>query len=342
MKKESKTLDAFAVRLSKERDSLCGFAEKFSRFCGGVQIAVPVYLLANPSEQSCGGGYNGGRLTLEIPSGRDVYPSFLHELMHAFLDTQRDRIEKAAQGVKGLDRMGLGEGIAYALSPGIVRAGSEGDPLAADVREDVKAQKPLTDNYTRFRRLGLALRPMLRDALDDDTQTLTTFLPRAADAWRVIAELDLAMRGGTPGAQGGKEHRQITITKAYWLDSEETPPFVKSSPNLKRGDGAGHLFIHGDEWFEGMDHTQYGRFREAADKEFVLKADGHPDVACALSGWLFTNPGEGVREFEIVIPPREYAKMTEGVAYARCPVNSSPTHQWKAKEGVTVTKGKPK
>ena len=53
-----------------------------------------------------------------------------------------------------------------------------------------KQKKPLTDNYTRFHRLGLALRPLLRDALDDKQQTLATFLPRGADAWRVAVELD--------------------------------------------------------------------------------------------------------------------------------------------------------
>jgi len=31
---------------------------------------------------------------------------------------------------------------------------------------------------------------LLKEALDDESQTLETFLPRAVDAWRVLVELD--------------------------------------------------------------------------------------------------------------------------------------------------------
>src|SRR6185436_8856146 len=46
--------------------------------------------------------------------------------------------------------------------------------------------------FTRFNRFGLALRPLLRDALADPAETIDRFLPRAVQAWRVIAELDPA------------------------------------------------------------------------------------------------------------------------------------------------------
>jgi hypothetical protein len=192
MKRQTPVVEAFAQRLAAKQVDLREFAEKVSRFCGGSEVTVPVFLLVTPSERSIGGGYNGGRLTLEIPSGRDAYPSFLHETFHAFLDTRRAEFEKAARGVPGLDSMTLNEGVAYALSPGLLHDDKSGDPLLAEVRGDLAAKKPLTDNYTRFHRLGLALRPLLRDALADQRQTLATFLPRAVDAWRVAVELDLA------------------------------------------------------------------------------------------------------------------------------------------------------
>lgn len=189
---QSPVVDAFVHRLASEQANLREFAKKVSRFCGGSEVTVPVFLLANPSKTDCGGGYNGGRLTWEVPSARDVYPSFLHEVFHVFLCTQRANFEKAVRGVPGLDSMTLNEGMAYALSPGLLHPDMGSDPLLSEVRSDFMAKKPLTDNYTRFHRLGLAVRPLLRDALEDEKQTLVSFLPRAVDAWRVAVELDLA------------------------------------------------------------------------------------------------------------------------------------------------------
>ena len=51
--------------------------------------------------------------------------------------------------------------------------------------------------YVRFNRFGLALRPLLVEALEDPQSTLVDFLPRAADAWRAIAEVSKALGQGT-------------------------------------------------------------------------------------------------------------------------------------------------
>jgi hypothetical protein len=188
--RQAAVVRAFAERLVAERANLREFAQKVSRFCGGSTVTVPVYLLADPSQHGCGGGFNGGRLTWEVPGQSDVYYTFLHEVFHAFLEPHRAQFDEAAGRVPGLDFMTLNEGMAYALSPGLLHASAGSDPLLNEVLRDLSRNKPLTDNYTRFHRLGLALRPLLRDALDDKQQTLTTFLPRAADAWRVAVELD--------------------------------------------------------------------------------------------------------------------------------------------------------
>ena len=55
------------------------------------RLSVPVFLLANPDDHNMGGGYNGGRLTLEVPRKSDALPTFFHELMHAFVGEQRIR-----------------------------------------------------------------------------------------------------------------------------------------------------------------------------------------------------------------------------------------------------------
>jgi hypothetical protein len=56
----------------------------------------------------------------------------------------------------------------------------------------VSRRSSLSDSYTRFSFYGLALRPLLKEALTDQKQTLETFLPRAVDAWIVLIELDRA------------------------------------------------------------------------------------------------------------------------------------------------------
>ena len=66
------------------------------------------------------------------------------------------------------------------------------DPLSALVTTDSKAGKPPSEPVARFRRFGLALRPLPKDALNDKTQTLTSFLPKAVDAWRLMTERDRA------------------------------------------------------------------------------------------------------------------------------------------------------
>ncbi len=190
---EKKTLISFRQRIHDKENELREFAEKLSYFCGYVKVSVPMYLITNPSPNMVGGGYNGKRLTLEIPSNCDAFPSLLHELTHSFLETQRSHFEKAVQNINELDCMTLNEGIAYAISPGLFHV-STGDPLLRRVKEDLLAGKPLSDNYTRFNRFGLALRPLLRKALEEDQQTLDEFLLRAVDAWCVLVEFDRIYR----------------------------------------------------------------------------------------------------------------------------------------------------
>jgi hypothetical protein len=52
----------------------------------------------------------------------------------------------------------------------------------------------MQQGLVRFRRFGLALRPLLRDALDDPKGSVEAFVPRAVDAWLVLRELEAAAR----------------------------------------------------------------------------------------------------------------------------------------------------
>jgi hypothetical protein len=194
MTAEASTLKRFVQQLQARKPDLVTFANDISRFVGGAQITVPVFLITNPDEYTCGGGVNGGRLTIEIGRSCDAYPILLHELFHAFVQTKQELIQRAARAVPGLNVETLGEGLAHAYSPGLFPAANpdQTDQLSTMVAGFKAQGLSLQDARTRFRFYGLALRPLLKDALSDKRQTLETFLPRATDAWLVLTELEKA------------------------------------------------------------------------------------------------------------------------------------------------------
>ncbi len=205
MESHSKELAGFAAALHRRQDDIADIAAKAARLCGIPEIEAPAYAIANPDDQSSGGGFNGGKLTIEVSPTREVMNVFLHEVFHVFLRARDEAITAAAATGVGLDNETLSEGIAYALSPGLLHEGSpQADPLRTRVASDWGAGKTLDDPYTRSNRFGLALRPLLKEALDDKSATLETFLPRAVDAWRVVSELSAAAGKGAQKWEGKK------------------------------------------------------------------------------------------------------------------------------------------
>jgi hypothetical protein len=136
-----------------------------------------------------------------------------------------------------------------------------------------------------------------------------------------------------------KEHKQLTISKVYWADAKEARESVRGYADSAMP-GSGRLFVHVEEWFEHAgDHLQYRAFvREKADPNFVLRAEGRPDVRCQTSGGFITDTARQLREFEIVIPPAEFAKMVTGVAYTLRPVNARKDYRWEVKEGLRISR----
>jgi hypothetical protein len=190
----SKPLDEFVRDFARQQSKLAAFATEAARFVGKTPAKpIPFYVIADPDDTNMGGGYDGGILTLENPRKRDVYPTVLHELFHAFVETKKAEVETAARSVPGLDFQTLNEALAYAISPGIHHTG-DSDQLQAKVSVYIAKGSPLSDSFTRFNFFALALRPLLEEALADPHQNLESFLPRAVDAWLVLVELDRARK----------------------------------------------------------------------------------------------------------------------------------------------------
>lgn len=183
---EKAHLEAFRVRLAGDAPRLRDQAKRFAAFAD-VQgpIEVPAFLVADPEAHDAGGGYNGGRLVLEVPGDTAAGEAlFLHEVFHAFLHLRQKEFATAALACgAALDPQTLQEGVAYAFAPGLVHAG-DGDPLAAEVAAE--STRPLGESYVRFRRFGFALRNLLAEALDEGTP-LEPFLERACPVWRGLS-----------------------------------------------------------------------------------------------------------------------------------------------------------
>jgi hypothetical protein len=141
-----------------------------------------------------------------------------------------------------------------------------------------------------------------------------------------------------PNPPADKEHRELTIAKAYWPESGAAPPAIR---DLRWGKetGSGRFFVHCEEWLENAgDYLQYKLFMRRADPTFVLRASGQPDVACRISMNLVTDSTKDLRELEVIVPPAEYGRMARGVPYTLHPANGKKGYAWKVRKGVSLTR----
>ena len=144
-------LERFVTDARKNAEAVGGLAARLAELFRTGDLSIECYLIANPADSDFGGGYNGGRLTLEIPREADVMGTFLHEIFHAFLVARQPEIERAIAGVdERLDFQTINEGLAHAISPGIFHADPpESDPLARRLREARRRGQGLPDYEAR-------------------------------------------------------------------------------------------------------------------------------------------------------------------------------------------------
>jgi hypothetical protein len=150
-------------------------------------------------------------------------------------------------------------------------------------------------------------------------------------------------------ARTEQELRRITLSNAYWAGSDEmrrvivTPAGVDSfldSVKLLHGNGGDIVFMHGEEWITDGPTMQYRPFIERADPNFILRANGKPEVRAKAVGSI-GGGSDGVREVILIIPKEALAKMAVDVPYTFHPANSRPGYQWRVRDGVTITRSAP-
>jgi len=135
-------------------------------------------------------------------------------------------------------------------------------------------------------------------------------------------------QAAAPAAAVAAAADELRITKAYWFHSPDRPKWIKAEKVPQ--DGSGHLLVHVDH---NIDPTKLRQLYRNADKQFVLKAEGQPDVpARAERGYW------GTSEFYVRIPPEDYAKMAAGATY-RLVVPDGASSKWNVGPSVTIVKG---
>lgn len=177
---------AFEQRLVNEAEKIAPVVRDLVRFSEVREtITVPLFLVPNPEEGSGGGGFNGGKLVVEVQGRPDPLPMLFHECLHALLWQHQEAVRGAAQSA-GLTFGALNEGIVYAFAPGLTDGADKTDSLAEALVRNVRNGTPASDSYVQAYAVALVTRPVLQSALNQ-RQTFTTFLPNAVANWRRFA-----------------------------------------------------------------------------------------------------------------------------------------------------------
>jgi len=204
--------------------------------------------------------------------------------------------------------------------------------LARTVGEEFAAGKPSSDAFTRHNRYALALRPLLKDALSDERQTLSRFLPRAIDVWRALHEVETAREGVNTQTA---ELRTVTIIALYGRNAAELPGFVKEG-NARQSTPT-QYFIACEEWVAGT-YRQMSAFYSHAGHEILFTAPGQPDVRGHLNGHTVSSGNGSFQAYGLEIHAEDRDKIVPGVAYGIKPINTNETYHWQVSDRFAPTK----
>lgn len=258
----AKTLEHFRARvrlvIEKRHEDVQSYAARVQALLSGAQeflsaastffsvrgVEVPIYVVVSPAKGFGGGGFNGGRLVVEVGEGAAGSGPLLHELWHAFAEPKKQVLMDAAARTPGLDFETLSEGLAYAVSPGLwAMAPGDGDALYARVRADLQQRKSfLNEPYVRFNRLALAVRPLLVDSLRAGTLTLEDALPLVLAQFRGLHAVAEAQERTPRGFfVFGTGHRELTRALAesghdVWARDLQPSQLASLAPRVRASD----------------------------------------------------------------------------------------------------------
>jgi len=131
-----------------------------------------------------------------------------------------------------------------------------------------------------------------------------------------------------------KEIRQAHVTGLYWSDDERLPERDRRNPYER-------TFLIGiEEWQEGQDHRQLGKFKTNAGFRFVLKAKGQKDIEINEENYSGTRSwGNGeFQAFYVKLKDSQFEQIVPSMSYRLEPLNDSNEYFWIVNDGVALTK----
>jgi RHS repeat-associated protein len=129
---------------------------------------------------------------------------------------------------------------------------------------------------------------------------------------------------------GAQSCTPLTISRAYWFESEARPSSIPASSVQE--DGSGHVLMHIDELKAGEGVGQYRDFYAHADKSFVLRAPGEKDIP------IKAERGMWMQEFYLRIAANDVQEMKSGVAYDLVPLNRNTNCKWQMRGSVQLSR----
>jgi hypothetical protein len=146
-------------------------------------------------------------------------------------------------------------------------------------------------------------------------------------------------------ASGVKEMIEVaTVDGLYWKTDKSFAGYRpdRSGGNTRDTGDDFEFFISIEEWIRKRDGKQLNEVVENAGFDFVLKANGHEDIAIDKSNYFATSYSisynNEIRAFLVKLNESQLAKLASGVSYTLHPVKKSDKYYWKVNDGVNLIK----
>jgi len=182
-----------AADMTEQRKRLL---DEAAGFLGSPRLTLDVFAVWSPEPRAGGGGYNGGRIALEMPRGRPldrVMAVLYHEAFHAF-QQPREQVLQAFGAKHGIPSGVMHEAIIYSIAPGVFeRRYGHQDPLPQQIAEMEQAEVSPEDELLQIRKLALALEPVTDECLRTE-RALAEYLPEVAETWKRLLATDAYLR----------------------------------------------------------------------------------------------------------------------------------------------------
>ncbi len=121
------------------------------------------------------------------------------------------------------------------------------------------------------------------------------------------------------------ELRTVTIVGLLRPGAPEIPSWVTTGSAGEKS--SGDFLMSAKEWVAGT-YLQMRAFQRRAGHEFLLTADGHPELHARLSGATVSKGDGSFQGYWLKVDDADRSKLAADIAYQIKPVNISETYRW--------------